>query len=224
VRATLSTLLALADEISAGALRGLDHSVAHLRLEWWRGEAERYARGQPQHPWLRALLAQHPSVQPLNLQPLVEAAAVDLASETLSAQPGAALQRALFELAAAALRPEPGADAASARLQCALSDLADCALQLERFAAARPRSPAPSVPSDAAAALATLRRQAPRIERALQPQLTPLLVWIALAARQAERRARRPDSTSGSRLDAFADNIVAWRAARRASRGRFRID
>ena len=86
LRATLTTLLALADEISAGAARGLDHSVAHVRLDWWRGEAERYVRGEPQHPWLRALAAQHAGGRGLKLQPLVEAAAVDLATETLSAE------------------------------------------------------------------------------------------------------------------------------------------
>ena len=228
VRVTLTTLLALADQISAGAARGLDHSVAHVRLDWWRDEAERYARGEPQHPWLRALLAQEPEGRRLKLQPLVEAAAVDLATETLSAQPGAALQRAVFELAATALRTDQRADPPSPQLQRALSDLGERALELERFATGRTQPPTalagPGAPAAPAAALEALRRQAQAIDSALQPRLAPLLVWIALAARQAQRRQRRPGSKSGSGLDGFADNLVAWNAARRAARGRFRID
>jgi hypothetical protein len=226
VRATLTTLLALADEISAGAGRGLDHSVAHVRLDWWRLEAERYARGEPQHPWLRALLAHDPAGGRLNLTPLVEAAAMDLATETLSSQPGTALQRAVFELAETALRAHQRADAPSALLQRALSDLAECACELERFATGRMQRPSAGEPaaSGAPAALEMVRRQAQDIDRALQPRLAPLLVWIALAARHAQRRARYPHRKSGSALDGFADNIVAWNAARRASRGRFRID
>jgi hypothetical protein len=226
-RPALSTLLALADEISAGAGRGLDHSVAHLRLDWWRAESERYRRGEPQHPWLRALLHQ-PGAGQLMLQPLVDAAALDLATETLAAQAGANLQRSVFELAEAALRSAPDAAAPAAPaapLQRALRDLGQHACELERFAGARlPAATAAAAASAAHGALEALRRQAGGIDPALQPRLTPLLVWIALAARQARRRWQHPQRKSGALLDAFADNIVAWNAARRAARGRFRID
>ena len=47
---------------------------------------ERYARGEPQHPWLRALLAQHPTCGGLDLGSLVRAAALDLAAEAQSAR------------------------------------------------------------------------------------------------------------------------------------------
>jgi hypothetical protein len=222
VRPTLSTLLALADEISAGAARGLDHSVAHVRLDWWRAEAERYARGEPQHPWLRALLALDPAGRRLPLQPLIEAAAADLAAETLSSRPGAALRRAVFELAGAALQPDAGGGPPSPRLQRVLSELGERALELERFASAP--APLPAAPALPAAPLKALREQAQGIDRALQPRLAPLLVWVAIAARRAQRRARRVGGKSGSGLDAFADNMVAWSAARHAARGRFRID
>jgi hypothetical protein len=223
LRPVLGTLLALADEIGAGGARGLEHSVAHLRLEWWRGEAERYAHGEPQHPWLRALLAQHPASRGLKLQPLVQAAAVDLATQTLSARPGVALpgaklQSAVFELAASALRPDAGADPLAPPLQRTLGDLGQHALELERFAAGA----APTAPP--AAALEALCRQARSIDGARQPQLAPLLVWMVLAAAQARRRARRPQRNRGSVLDGLADNMLAWNAARRAMRGRFRID
>jgi hypothetical protein len=231
LRPLIGTLLALADEISAGGARGLDHAVAHLRLDWWRGEAERYARGEPQHPWLRALLAQYPASRGLDLQPLVQAAALDLATQTLGAPSGIALsganlQRALFELATDALTADRYTDPLPAQLQRTLGDLGVQVLELERFAARdAPTASAPAVP---AAALEAVRRQAPAVDRALQPRLAPLLVWIALAAAQAgrsERRAaRRPDGDHGSILDGFADNMRAWNAARRAARGRFRIE
>jgi hypothetical protein len=227
LRPLLGALLALADEISAGGARGLDHSVAHVRLDWWRAEAERFARGEPQHPWLAALLAQHPASRGLDLQPLVEAAALDLAMQTLSAQPGVALpgaklQGAVFALAAQALRPDPRTDALSPQLQRTLGDLGERVLELERFAGGRrPESGAPTAP---VAALEALRRQAGAIDSVWQPQLAPLLVWMALAAAQARRRARRAGRNGGSLLDGFADNMLAWNAARRAVRGRVRID
>jgi hypothetical protein len=223
-RPVLSTLLALADEISAGAGRGLDHSVAHLRLDWWRAESERYRGGEPQHPWLRALL-HVPGGRRLTLQPLVEAAALDLATETLAAQPGVNLQRSLFELAEAALRSAHDAPAPAAPMQRALCDLGQSAGELERFAGGRLQPAATAVAASAAyGALDALRQQAGEIDRSIQPRLTPLLVWIALAARQARRRLQHPQRKNGALLDAFADNIVAWNAARRAARGRFRID
>jgi hypothetical protein len=223
-RPALSTLLALADEISAGAGRGLDHSVAHLRLDWWRAESERYRRGEPQHPWLRALLHE-PGGRDLMLQPLVDAAAVDLATETLAAQAGANLQRSVFELADSALRSAQDAPPPAAPVLRALRDLGQYACELERFADGRLQPAATAAAANAAhSALDALRQQARGIDRALQPRLTPLLVWIALAARQARRRLQHPQGKSGALLDAFADNIVAWNAARRAARGRFRID
>ena len=227
VRAMLGTLLALADEISAGGARGVDHSVAHVRLDWWRGEAERYARGQPQHPWLRALLAQHPASSGLDLGSLVDAAALDLATEAHSAPPelarsGDNVQRALFQLAADALSADRNAATLSPQLKRTLGDLGQQLFALERFAAGAPTASA--TPAANAAAIGELRRQSARIERALQPRLAPLLVWIAVATAQARRRARRAQDHGGSLFDGFADNMHAWNAARRAMRGRMRID
>jgi hypothetical protein len=232
LRPLLGTLLALADEISAGGARGLDHSVAHVRLDWWRAEADGFARGEPRHPWLAALLAQHPASRGLDLQPLVEAAALDLAMQTLGAQPGLALpgaklQGAVFALAAQVLRSDRRSDALSPQLQATLGDLGERVLELERFAAGRrpdsgtPESGAPTAP---AAALEALRRQAGAIDSAWRPQLAPLVVWMAVAAAQARRRARRAGRNGGSLFDGFADNMLAWNAARRAVRGRARID
>ena len=41
----------------AGSLRpGIDHHVAHARLQWWREECERSAQGRPVHPLTRELV------------------------------------------------------------------------------------------------------------------------------------------------------------------------
>jgi hypothetical protein len=226
LRPVLGTLLALADEISAGGARGLDHAVAHVRLDWWRGEAERYARGEPQHPWLRALLAQHAPSSRLDLECLVHAAALDLATQTLSAASGAALagakvQRAVFELAADALRTDRHAATPSPQVKRTLGDLGEQVLELERFATGAPTASA--TPAAIAAAIGELRRQTGHIDRALQPQLAPLLVWIALASAQARRRARRAPGQAGSMFDGFADNMLAWNTARSAMRCRMAI-
>lgn len=198
LRDELTTLLAVADEISCDPRIGADHSVAHARLHWWQQEAQRFARGEPQHPWLRALLAQHPASVGLNLQSLVEAAAVDLATRTLSAQPGNALQRALFELAASALCAQP----LSAQLQATIGELGAITRTLEHDPADRQ-------------AREQLRQHLRDLDEAAQPQLAPLLVWLALAARRSHRNAPL--------LDGFTDNLIAWRAARRAARGRFQF-
>jgi len=232
-RAALMTLLALADEIGAGAGRGLDHSVAHVRLDWWRSEAERYQRRQPQHPWLRALLApqqaqqlqrpQRAAAGPLDLQPLVDAAAIDLATATLGVQPpgaadslsvaGASLPGAVFGQLERVLRPAPE-PAPPPQLQRAVCDLGRLAGELERLTGG----------AETASVLDALRLQVAAIDGALQPRLAPLLVWVALIARRAHRQLQRGGAHNVPALDALADNIVAWNAARRAARGRFRID
>jgi hypothetical protein len=197
-REALSTLLAVADEIGAEPPDSADHSVAHVRLEWWRAEAERFARGEPQHPWLRALLAGHPASASLDLQPLVQAAAVDLASRTLASQASHAFTRALFELAASALCAQP----LSPALQARIGELGASVEQLEED-------------SSDADARAKSRQHLSEIGEALQPSLAPLLVWLALAARRPHHRTPL--------LAGLTNNLIAWNAARRAARGRFRL-
>ena len=196
-REALSTLLALSDEIASEPAARTDHGIAHARLEWWQHEAQRFAQGSPEHPWLRTLLAEHPHAAGLDLQRLVQAAAVDLANRTLAQREGDALRRALFELAAGALcdRLTPAQCAAVGELGASLQ-------RLEHE------------PADGEAR-AMLQRHLQAIDDARQAQLAPLLVWLALAARPARRRGRL--------LEGLADNLVAWSAARRAARGRFRL-
>jgi hypothetical protein len=232
-RAALATLLALADEISSRP--GLDHSVAHARLDWWRAEAARFSRGEPQHPWLRTLAPPPGAAQCPELAALVDAAAIDLASATFGAAAGAATHRAalqavVFEQAGAVLRTAAGVPPAPPNLQRTLRELGQLAVELERLASAEAstaaRSDTSAVASEATpvAPLAVLRSRVTAIDSAQQPSLAPLLVWVALVAVRARRRLQRRAGRIRPARDAFADNIVAWNAARRAARGRFRID
>jgi hypothetical protein len=197
-REKLNTLLSVADGVSAAPAASADHSIAHMRLEWWRHEAQRFSRGEPQHPWLRALLREHPAAASFDLQPLVEAAAVDLATRTLASRSAHAMRRALFELAAGALCAPPLSPALKLRV-------GELGANLERLE---------SDPSDVQAR-ADLRRELQQIGDAPQPALTPLLVWLALAARRSQQRT--------ALLQSLIDNLIAWSAARRAARGRFNL-
>ncbi len=51
----LAALAEVEHEILASARHGIDHGVAHVRLEWWRGEIEQLASGTPRHPAARRL-------------------------------------------------------------------------------------------------------------------------------------------------------------------------
>ena len=52
----LAKLCEIESEI-AGSLRpGIDHHVAHARLQWWQEECERCAQGRPVHPLTRELV------------------------------------------------------------------------------------------------------------------------------------------------------------------------
>ncbi len=73
----------------AGSLRpGIDHHVAHARLQWWREECERCAQGRPVHPLTRELVKVYgavPGGQPSPLAGIsgfVDTAVWDLAGAT----------------------------------------------------------------------------------------------------------------------------------------------
>ena len=51
-----AALCEIESEVAASLRPGIDHHVAHARLQWWRDEAQRSARGQPVHPLTRELL------------------------------------------------------------------------------------------------------------------------------------------------------------------------
>lgn len=73
----------------AGSLRpGIDHHVAHARLQWWREECERCAQGRPVHPLTRELVKAYGAVPAGRPSPLagisgfVDTAVWDLAGAT----------------------------------------------------------------------------------------------------------------------------------------------
>src|SRR5258708_5688348 len=88
-RPLLGALCAIEAEIGASLKPGVDHQVAHLRLEWWRTECARCAQGQPAHPLTRAVaqgfegFAGHDLAPLAGLAGLVDAAAWDLGAGPL---------------------------------------------------------------------------------------------------------------------------------------------
>jgi phytoene synthase len=85
-RLVLEALFGIEHEIFASLRPGLDHHVAHSRLQWWREECERAAVGRPVHPLTRALVdavnGLHPLPQLAGLCGLVDVAVWDLAGAT----------------------------------------------------------------------------------------------------------------------------------------------
>lgn len=80
LRAGLGALIEIEREVRAALRPGLDHSVAHVRLTWWREECERCASGRALHPATRALLAA--AGGPVDPRGLVATATWDLAAAT----------------------------------------------------------------------------------------------------------------------------------------------
>ena len=87
-RPALEALFGIEREVLDSVRPGLDHHVAHSRLQWWREECERAARGSAAHPLTRALITalgdpQAKSVPQLaGLCGIVDVATWDLASAT----------------------------------------------------------------------------------------------------------------------------------------------
>jgi len=239
----LAALCALEGEIRASLEPGLDHQVAHLRLEWWRAECTRTAAGAAAHPLTRALAAcfahragPHGAAPLAGLPGLVDTAAWDLAAATFETRAeltaycerwadamivpllahgapevGRDVARALgAALCEAELLAGLARDARAGRLRLPLAELAAAGLDPAWLTRAPPW-PAPLT------ALLRERRAALRTELAgaidslppqRQPPLRGLLVWAALAS--CEHRG-------------LLDGWRAWRAARRATFGRFRL-
>jgi phytoene synthase len=86
----LAKLCEIESEI-AGSLRpGIDHHVAHARLQWWQEECARFTQGRPVHPLTRELFKAYgaapagpPSPSPLGgISGFVDTAIWDLAGAT----------------------------------------------------------------------------------------------------------------------------------------------
>ena len=55
-RPALESLFSIEHEVFDSLRAGLDHHVAHSRLQWWREECERAANGRPVHPLTKGLV------------------------------------------------------------------------------------------------------------------------------------------------------------------------
>jgi phytoene/squalene synthetase len=91
-RVIVGALFDIEGEIGESLKPGLDHQVAHSRLQWWREECERAAEGHPVHPLTQQLVAalrELPHLDPASLSRLlaglsgfVDVTVWDLASAT----------------------------------------------------------------------------------------------------------------------------------------------
>jgi 15-cis-phytoene synthase len=83
----LESLFGIEREMLDSLRPGIDHHVAHSRLQWWREECERTAGGTPVHPLTRALVTALGGTSTaqsklLGLSGFVDVAVWDLASAT----------------------------------------------------------------------------------------------------------------------------------------------
>lgn len=80
-RSALTALFEIEHGVMDSLRPGLEHSVAHARLEWWSDELTRLAQGTPRHPATRLLAASalDRGTSPPDLHALVEHVRVDLA-------------------------------------------------------------------------------------------------------------------------------------------------
>ena len=104
LRAPVAALFAIEREVVAALRPGLDHGVAHARLEWWAEECRRLAAGRPLHPDSRTLLRGSLAAgsSPPDLSGLVETATLELAAVAFATR--AELDDALRAWALAAFR------------------------------------------------------------------------------------------------------------------------
>jgi len=249
----LAALCAIEREVGASVRAGVDHHVAHVRLEWWREECARCAAGNPVHPLTRELRTHLEQFAPAGLansalaglSGLVDAATWDLAAATFERR--AELTAYCRRWAAAMVSPvgAPGVDwsdfgaalcelellghlardARSGRLRIPLDELERAGVTPEAVAT-------PPWPQGLANMLhgrhRQLRQQLATAVARLSPQAQQrsrgLLVWAALAW-QASVRAERalPHEPAATIASAAAANWRAWRAARAASAGVFRL-
>ncbi|HVO45472.1 MAG TPA: squalene/phytoene synthase family protein [Steroidobacteraceae bacterium] len=258
----LEALLGIEGEIGASLRPGLDHHVAHTRLQWWREECERCAKGQSVHPLTTQLQAA--AVGPVTgLAGLVDTAVWDLAGATFETRrelkaycdrwaaalipPLLAAQQIADSVAAGAATatatPSPmiamgsalreldmlsllAREAHSGRLRLPLDELERAGL--DPGGLARPPWPEPLAKLIAerhAALRADLARAVADLSASEQLTLRGLLAWTALAVRESRQSERAlPGVHEPGRLDTLAETWCAWRAARRATTGRYIVN
>jgi phytoene synthase len=246
----LGALCEIESEV-AGSLRpGIDHHVAHARLQWWREECERSAQGRPVHPLTRALVkAFGGALEPAPLAGIsgfVDTAVWDLAGATFETrkeltayserwaaamfEPAAAVTASPWRALGAAVREiellaDLAREAQAGRLRVPLDELERAGVDVT--ALAKPPWPAPlaALLRERHEALrATIANSVSSCGRGEQADFRGLLVWAALAWRSSWRAQRAlPNTVSPRRYDALVDGWRAWRAARRAVAGNYRL-
>lgn len=249
-RRVLEALFAVESEIAASLQAGLDHTVAHARLQWWREECARVAKGTPSHPLTRAL-AQEFSNTPgdalVGLAGFVDIAVWDLAAATFETRRElrAFCERwaaAMVLPAAAHAAPQAkdpwlaiGAamyevqllahlesDARAGRLRLPLDEMQRAGVPPESLVA-RPHSPqlARLLSERHAQLRSALTDSIASVAPAAQPALRGLLVWANMTWRRSQQIERAlPGPQRPLAFEALADAWHAWRTARLATTGR----
>lgn len=245
-RQLLGALRAIETEIGASLRPGLDHQVAHVRLEWWRAECARTAAGAPTHPLTRAAVDHFGGRDPAplaGLVGLVDAVLWDLAAATFETRReltgycerwAEAIIVPLVALAAPAVVPAAaravGAalregellahlarEARAGRLRLPLDELAAAGVDARQLG--EPPWP-PALGSLLRSRHAQLRAElaaaVAALPRAAQPPLRPLLVWAALTS----AASRRAEGRLPGALSGGDDHglLDGWRAWRAAQR------
>jgi 15-cis-phytoene synthase len=252
-RPILEALFALESEIGASLHAGLDHTVAHVRLQWWREECARVASGTPSHPLTRALAAEFPNTPGdalAGLAGFVDVAVWDLAAATFETR--RELQAFCERWAAAMMLPavahaapqakDPwlaiGAamyevqmlanldtDARAGRLRLPLDELERAGVKPESLVATPHAPQLTSLLRERHTRLrCVLADSIGRVPQTAQPALRGLLVWANMSWRRSQQLERAlPGPRQPQAFEALADAWYAWRAARHATTGKLRL-
>jgi 15-cis-phytoene synthase len=268
-RPALDALFGIEREVFDSVRPGLDHHVAHTRLQWWREESERTARGGAAHPLTRTLITalgdpQAKSLPQLaGLSGIVDVATWDLASATfetrreleaycqrwaaamieplvavamstadgsmasgISAQRSAAWQELGAAICEIELLAGLARDANSGRIRLPLDELESANINTTALAKQPwPETAAALIRSRFTSLRADIERSVSGLSRTQQQALRGLLVWASLSWRAAHRMEHAlPNRLQPGRLDGISEAWFAWRIARRATVGRFKLN
>jgi 15-cis-phytoene synthase len=247
-RNALHCLLGIEREVYESLRPGMDHHVAHSRLQWWRDECERAVSGSPVHPLTRELVVALGGGrdQLVGLPGIVDTAIWDLASATFDtrkeltaycerwaaamiqplAAPGLDWREFGTALREIELLAQLASDARYGRLRIPLDELERTGAEPAALAKTPwPDSVAKLLRGRHEDSVAELVRASASLTPEVQLSSRGLLVWATLTRRVARSVARAlPDASQPSRLSAIADTWSAWRAARRATLGRFKLN
>jgi 15-cis-phytoene synthase len=253
-RPVLNALFGVESEIAASLQGGLDHNVAHIRLQWWREECERLSQGNPAHPLTRALVAEFAAATALKgLSGFVDVAVWDLAAATFetrreltaycerwaSAMILPAVTHAVPDMANVApwlaigsamheieMLAHLATEAKAGRLRVPLDELDCIAVETGSLAMTPWPTPLATLLGQRHEALRSmLCESVAHVDRTDQPALRGLLVWADIAWRRSRRaQGALPNALLAPRAHGLAGAWHAWRGARRAVAGRFSLN